>query len=225
MRTIQTEYVSPCVDHCWKHFVAPRRRPQTCHNFRPTPGVIHLLGLVPLFHVEIIIDLWREQVLGGLCLQNCRGLSHDRLDWVLSACCLAAQHHRIRAVPNSVLQIADLRSGGHRCLDHAFHHLRRSDDKETCIFRPYDQKFLCKRNALHTQLDAKISPRHHQRLRLGDDAIDVGQSLRLLNLGADLGPLVLWNAKTVHDVDQLLEVLTFLDERDAYVLAGRVQLQ
>ena len=43
-----------------------------------------------------------------------------------------------------------------------------------------DEQFLGEGHSLQLQLHAQVATSHHQRLGLGDDAVDVGQSLRLI---------------------------------------------
>ena len=69
---------------------------------------------------------------------------------------------------------------------------------------------------------AKIATGHHKGLRLGYNPVDVGQGLRLLDFGTDLWSPLLGNVHTIHNVNQLLQILTLLSEGDTDVLDWRV---
>mmetsp|Transcript_59735 Transcript_59735/g.139777 ORF Transcript_59735/g.139777 Transcript_59735/m.139777 type:complete len:207 (-) Transcript_59735:859-1479(-) len=164
-------------------------------------------------------------MLYALRLERGVGFSSDGLTRVLAASCLATQHHSIRAVPYGILHIADLCPGWNWLLDHAFHHLSGIDHEQASILGSPDQKLLSERNPFELQLHSKISPCHHQGLRLGDDAINVCQGLRLLDLRADFRPALGRDVQSIHNVDELLQVLPLLDKGHADVLDRRVQLQ
>mmetsp|Transcript_51169 Transcript_51169/g.111071 ORF Transcript_51169/g.111071 Transcript_51169/m.111071 type:complete len:262 (+) Transcript_51169:729-1514(+) len=164
-------------------------------------------------------------MLHGLRLSAHRSLRPDRVQWILATCRLAAEHDSVGAVPDRIGHIADLCPRRHRGLDHALAHLGGCDDKETGLLGSGYEQLLRKGHTVDAQFHSKVPASDHQSLRLRDDAVDVRQCLGLLDLGADLGPLLFWNLQPVHDVDELLKVLGLLREGNADVLHRRIQLQ
>mmetsp|Transcript_63362 Transcript_63362/g.142914 ORF Transcript_63362/g.142914 Transcript_63362/m.142914 type:complete len:308 (-) Transcript_63362:34-957(-) len=75
------------------------------------------------------------------------------------------------------------------------------------------------------ELDAQVAARHHEATAQGHYLVDVVEGLGLLDLGADVGPLVGGHVETVHYVDQLLQVLALLGKGDANVVYGRLELE
>mmetsp|Transcript_129875 Transcript_129875/g.183158 ORF Transcript_129875/g.183158 Transcript_129875/m.183158 type:complete len:296 (+) Transcript_129875:56-943(+) len=152
-------------------------------------------------------------------------LCHDSFQGVFAACCLSGKHHRIGAVPNGIAQVRNFGSCWYRCFDHRLDHLRGCNHEEPSILCLSNEKLLCEGHAVESKLNTKIPAGNHQGLRLLDDSFDVGQRLRLLNLRANLRPLLSRDLQPVHDVDELLQVLGLLSEGDADVLDRRIQLQ
>eukprot|EP00966_Prymnesium_polylepis_P161676 3736711-Prymnesium_polylepis.1 len=71
---------------------------------------------------------------------------------------------------------------------------------------------------MQAQLDAQVAASDHEPAREREDLVDVAQRRRLLDLGDDRGPRVLRHALGVHDVDELLDVLPLLRERERNVV-------
>mmetsp|Transcript_151858 Transcript_151858/g.282950 ORF Transcript_151858/g.282950 Transcript_151858/m.282950 type:complete len:365 (-) Transcript_151858:495-1589(-) len=161
----------------------------------------------------------------GLCLTSCRCLCHDGFQWVLARRGFPTQHDSVCAIKDSICQVSNLCSCRHWILNHALNHLCCSDHEKSSLLRPLDQKLLCEWCPVHSKLDTQVTPGHHQGLRLCNDPFNVGERLWLLNLRADLRALLGWHLHAVHDVDELLQVLSLLCEGDTDVLARRVELQ
>ena len=58
--------------------------------------------------------------------------------------------------------------------------LVRRSCEEPRLLGPGDQQLLRKRHTIQAQLHAQVATSHHEGLGLGDDAVDVGQSLRVI---------------------------------------------
>mmetsp|Transcript_59734 Transcript_59734/g.139772 ORF Transcript_59734/g.139772 Transcript_59734/m.139772 type:complete len:265 (-) Transcript_59734:403-1197(-) len=225
MGAVEAEDVSTSFDHLGDHFLAPGRWSQAGHNLCPPLAVIHLAWLVGFVAEVVDAKPGHQQILDTLRFQRGCSLGHDGFAGELAACSLTAEHDGICTIPDGVLKVTDLGPGRNWVLNHAFDHLRGVDHEKALVLGLSDEVFLRKWHPLELQLDAQVSPGHHQSLGLGDDAVDVGQGLGLLDLGADLRALLLRNVEAIHDVDELLKVLALLHEGDADVLDGRIQLQ
>mmetsp|Transcript_79757 Transcript_79757/g.165717 ORF Transcript_79757/g.165717 Transcript_79757/m.165717 type:complete len:255 (-) Transcript_79757:736-1500(-) len=225
MRAVQSEDVRAGRNHLGDHLLAPRRGAQRGNDLRPPLAVVHLSGLQGLADAVVVEESGHDEVLHGLGLKHCSGLGPNGLERILAAGGLSTQHHCVGAIPDGVLKIGDLGTCWHGVFDHALDHLRRRDDEEACFLGFRDEQLLSEGHPVHTKLDAQISSSDHQGLALGDDAIDVGEGLRLLNLGADLRSTIGRDVQTVHDVDELLQILGLLRKGDADVLDGGLQLE
>mmetsp|Transcript_59736 Transcript_59736/g.139785 ORF Transcript_59736/g.139785 Transcript_59736/m.139785 type:complete len:331 (-) Transcript_59736:237-1229(-) len=238
MGAVQAENVRAGFDHLRDHLLAPRGRAKGGHNLGLPLAVVRLLPLQahaavdhlrrPQGHLAVDGHEWAGLVQSGLDrLGLARGgsLRHNGFARVLAGGGLAREHDRIGSIPNCVHEVRHLCAGGHRVLDHALHHLRRSDHKKAGLLGPLDQQLLRKGYAAKAELDSQITTCNHQGLAFGDDALDVGESLGLFDLGANLGALLRRHIQTIHDVDEFLEILSFLSEGHANVLDGRLQLQ
>mmetsp|Transcript_32173 Transcript_32173/g.86170 ORF Transcript_32173/g.86170 Transcript_32173/m.86170 type:complete len:225 (-) Transcript_32173:371-1045(-) len=164
-------------------------------------------------------------LLHRLSLSNGRRFSQHCFDGELPAGCLAAQHDRVSSVPHSICQIAHLSASWDGCLDHTLDHLRGCYHKQTCLLGSLDKQLLREGHTIQAQLHPQVASCDHQCLGLLDDPLDVDERLRLLDLGANLGSSVRWNLEPVHYLNQLLQILTLLCERDADVVAGRIKTQ
>mmetsp|Transcript_92386 Transcript_92386/g.162959 ORF Transcript_92386/g.162959 Transcript_92386/m.162959 type:complete len:223 (-) Transcript_92386:1057-1725(-) len=218
MRAVEAEDVRTSLDHLRNHLLAPRCWAKTRHNLCLPHAVIQDTWLVAFIHDGTVVDLRLEEIASGLCLECGGCLRHDCLEGELPGGGLSTQHYCISAIPDSVLQIAHLGPRRNWSHDHALHHLRRSDDKQACRFCLGNQQLLRERHTLNLHLDTEVTTSNHQGLRFLDDTINVCQCLRLLNLWANLWPLLCWDVHAIHDVNQLLTILSFLCEGDADVL-------
>jgi len=222
MGAVQSEDVRTRLDHLRDHLLTPGGWSQARNHLGLALAVIHLPGLVCLVHEVIVQHLRHKVVLHALCLEDCVGFGPYRLQGEVAGGGLAAEHHGVGTIPNGVLQVSNLCPGRHRLVDHTLDHLGGRDHKQARLLCLFDQELLCEGYSLYLEFHAEVSSCYHQGLRLRDDAVDVRQCLGLLDLGADLRPLLLGHLQPVHDVDELLKVLGLLREGDTDVLDGRV---
>ena len=100
---------------------------------------------------------------------------------------LAREHHGVGAVEHGVEHVAGLGAGRPAGGLHAVEHLRGRDHRHPRLVAGGDDPLLHGRHPRHVQLDAQVAPRDHHRVGLGDDRVEVGQRLALLDLGDDPG--------------------------------------
>jgi hypothetical protein len=100
------------------------------------------------------------------------------------------QHHRVRAVDDGVGHIARLRTRRAGVVHHAFQHLGRGDDRDLLLVAQADDVLLDERHLLRAHLHAQITACHHDPIALRHDRVQLGDGLRLLDLGdhRDIGP-------------------------------------
>ena len=136
------------------------------------------LGAVPGTQVaEIGIDRF-GLIDGGIGhLEGFKGvLAHRRL---------IGEHDGVATVKNGVGHVGDLCPGGHRGDHHGPEHLGGDDRDLTRFVGLGHQLLLYDGHPLHRDLHAQVSPGHHDAVDLGEDGVDVVDTLAPLQLGHD----------------------------------------
>ena len=111
----------------------------------------------------------------------------DGFDGVLTDRRLAREHHGIGAVEHGVEYVARLGTGRPAARFHAVEHLGGRDHRHPRAMAGVDDLFLDGRHPNHVQLDTQVAARDHHGVGLGDDRVEIGEGLRLLDLGDDPG--------------------------------------
>ena len=123
--------------------------------------------------------------------RDLRHLLH-RFHGELACGSFSAGHHGVGAVQHSVGHVADLGAGGHRCQDHAFHHLRGGDNDLVHLARHADHAFLQCRHGRVAHFHGQVAASHHDavagaqdgfQLRNGFAAFDLGDECRAVARG------------------------------------------
>ena len=86
-----------------------------------------------------------------------------------------------------VRDVGCLRPGRLRLVDHRLEHLRRGDHGAAALEGARDDALLQQRHVRGADLDAEVAPRHHHGVRLGQDLVESGDRLGLLDLGDHVG--------------------------------------
>jgi len=127
---------------------------------------------------------------------------------------LAGQHHRVRAIEDRIRHIGSLGARGPRVLDHAVEHLRRSDHRLARGIAPLNDVLLVNRHTLGGRFDAKIAARHHDRVRLLQNRLEIGDGFRLL----DLGDQRRVPGQVAHQPAHLAQIVCCADERHRHII-------
>jgi hypothetical protein len=126
-------------------------------------------------------------------------------------------HDTVRAVSNSVADVADLGSGGAGVLDHGLEHLGRADDGLAGNVAHGNDLLLGRKHLGGGNLDTQVTTGNHHTVGLGENLGEVVETLAVLNLGDDLDVATLLT-KNLTDV---LDVLASAD-KGCGLLAGKL---
>ena len=156
-------------------------------NFAPTTSPISTAALVTapptvLGLVFIRHDLVEAVLLGGLDDPRHRAHGVDRPGADRR---LAREHQRVGAVEDGVGGVGGLGARRARVLDHRLEHLGGDDDGLGLAAGELDGALLHERHVLERHLDAEVAAGDHDAVEGRDDALEVVDRLRLLDLGDD----------------------------------------
>ena len=140
----------------------------------------------------------------------------DGLQRIIAGRRLGREHQSIRTLIDCIGHIGGLGSRGRRRGGHGFQHLGRHDHRDAALARRADDHLLGDRHLFGVQLDAQVSTRDHHAVGVVHDRAELGQSLRLLDLG-QAGRLA------VHEPLQLGHVLGLLDEAESHPIHAHAQ--
>ena len=127
----------------------------------------------------------------------------DSLGGVSSLGSLSRQHDAVRAIGNSVTDIADLGTGRARVLDHGFQHLGGADDGLSGNVAHGNKLLLSGKHLSGGDLDTKITASYHDTVSLAENFREVVKTLAVLDLGDDLNVLAVL-PKNLADVPDVL---------------------
>jgi hypothetical protein len=110
---------------------------------------------------------------------------HDphRVDGPFAHRCLGRQHQRVGPVEDRICHIRDLGSRRPAGGGHGLEHLRGHDDGLGLFAGGLDGPLLHERNLFKWELDAEIATSDHQPVEGGEDVVQLGDGLGLLQLG------------------------------------------
>ena len=111
----------------------------------------------------------------------------DGLDRKLAHRCLAGEHDRGRAVKDRVRDVGGLRPCRLGLMDHRLEHLGSGDDGAPAFERSRNDPLLQQRDVGSADLDTQIATRDHDRVRLGQNLVECGNRLGLLDLRDHVG--------------------------------------
>jgi hypothetical protein len=111
------------------------------------------------------------------------GHRRDRLHRMPSDAGLAGQHHRVSAVQHRVGHVGGLGPGRPRVLDHRLEHLGRDDCRLGRLPARLRGPLLHQRHPLQRHLHAEVAAGHHDPVERGQHRGQLGDRLRLLQLG------------------------------------------
>ena len=111
-------------------------------------------------------------------------LSHclHRLERIFAAGSFAAEHDYVAAVKNRVGNIAGLRTCGAVAVDHAFKHLRSSNNRLACLIAAGNNILLHQGYILGRNFYAQITAGNHHAVRNADNFINMLHACFIFNL-------------------------------------------
>ena len=98
---------------------------------------------------------------------------------------LARQHQGVGTVEDGVGHVGGLGPGRPQPVGHRVEHLGGDDHRLAPLPRQVHDPLLDHRHLLRRQLDPQVAPGDHQAVERLDDGVEVGDRLRLLDLGDD----------------------------------------
>ena len=114
----------------------------------------------------------------------------------------AAEHNGVRAVEDSVGDVARFRAGRAGIIAHRFQHLRRRNDRLAGCLAFVNEHLLQRRHFFCRHFDAQIAAGYHDAVAHLDDFVDIVNGSLTFDLGNDLHRAVVFfqNLADRHDV-------------------------
>ena len=133
----------------------------------------------------------------------------DRLQRIVARGRLGRQHQGVGPLIGGIGHVRGLGPGRGRRGRHRFQHLGGDDHRHAALAGGADDLLLRHRHLFRLQLHAQIAAGHHHPVAIVEDALQLRQRLRLLDLGQTGGA-------ALHDLLQLGHVLGLLDEAERH---------